>query len=103
MSCAIASFRDPAGRVVRWKGRVLRIVAPAGDGSLRRVLASAAMQRFLDDGSVVGTDRLDAAGAGRVLAAPEIAEAVGDAMGAAVYEHESGANDEVSTKYWEWK
>ena len=22
---------------------------------------------------------------------------------AAVYEHESGANDEVSTKYWEWK
>jgi 2-polyprenyl-3-methyl-5-hydroxy-6-metoxy-1,4-benzoquinol methylase len=56
----IASFRDPAGRVVAVDGRILRIVHQgAGAQDLEAFLASPAARDFLATGRVVATRLLD--------------------------------------------
>src|SRR5215217_6668385 len=56
----IASFRDPAGRLLILDGRVIRVVKKSAEPDLRAVLASDALNKFLAEGRLVRTDFLDA-------------------------------------------
>jgi predicted RNA methylase len=58
---APASFRDPAGRLFRIGGRIIRIVNSAGSPDLRGFLASRTSQRFAESGRLPGTEVLDPA------------------------------------------
>ncbi len=55
----IASFRDPSGRVLVLKDRVIRVVYSAGRADLEAFLASTTIQRAQDEGRAVTTRRLD--------------------------------------------
>ena len=60
-----ASFRDPAGFLFPYSGRILRFVKEAGVADYDAFTSSKAGRRSLESGDVVG---------GRVLSAPEVAE-----------------------------
>jgi SAM-dependent methyltransferase len=55
-----ASFRDPAGSVIRSGGRILRIVHPAFVADLETFLATGAARAFLDAGNLISSERLPA-------------------------------------------
>lgn len=59
----VASFRDPAGRVVVLSDQVVRVVQPEAVAQLQAFLSSATAKRALADGRLVGTQALDDAGA----------------------------------------
>jgi SAM-dependent methyltransferase len=82
----IASFRDPAGRVIAVDGRILRLVDQGGGSDLAAFLASPAAQELIGTGQVVATRVLDERERAAVRADPRLAEA---ARGAAqILEHE---------------
>ena len=58
---ATLSFRDPAGNVLRYGDRVLRMVNSLGAADLRAFLESPTGKRLMTNGRVVGTRALDAA------------------------------------------
>ena len=53
-----ASFRDPAGSLFHYQGRVLRIVNPLGAADLEAFLASPSGRRLMASGAVVSTRAL---------------------------------------------
>ncbi|MGH9492922.1 MAG: class I SAM-dependent methyltransferase [Terriglobales bacterium] len=57
-SAPAASFRDPAGQLFRFPGRIVRAVLPEGAADLNAFLASAAARRFTESGSLVPTEVL---------------------------------------------
>lgn len=52
-SAPAASFRDPAGQLFRYPGRLVRAVLPDGLPDLQAFLASAAARKFTDSGNLV--------------------------------------------------
>src|SRR5918911_1329601 len=85
----IASFRDPAGRLLILDGRVIRIVKESAEPDLRAALASAALNKFLAQGKLVRTDFLDADAVERMGARAELAGALdGDEEECVFVEHE---------------
>jgi SAM-dependent methyltransferase len=83
----IASFRDPAGRVLAVDGRILRLVhRGAGDSDLDAFLASPAAREFLATGRIVATRVLDERERAALCADPRLANAARDA--ATILEHE---------------
>jgi hypothetical protein len=55
----IASFRDPAGSVLRVEGLILRVINPAGVRDLNAVLQSPVAQKLIASGALVGTRAVD--------------------------------------------
>ena len=74
-----ASFRDPAGSLFRYQGRVLRVVNEIGVADLDAFLASKAGQKQMASGAVVRTRALDAAECRELLAELEGVEGVASA------------------------
>ncbi|HXE89543.1 MAG TPA: methyltransferase domain-containing protein [Terriglobales bacterium] len=54
-----ASFRDPAGRLFRIDGRILRLVQPDARADLEAFLASAVARRLAGEGRLVHTEVVD--------------------------------------------
>ncbi|HWT03631.1 MAG TPA: methyltransferase domain-containing protein [Pyrinomonadaceae bacterium] len=85
----IASFRDPAGRLLILDGRVIRVVKKSAEPDLRAALSSAALKKFLAEGKLVRTDFLDADEARALSARGEVASALEDGDGESLLvEHE---------------
>ena len=84
----VASFRDPAGSLLRLGGRILRVVNPAGVRDLNAILQSAAAQRLIKSGAVVGTRVLDESKTREVLANPAVRDVFDARLGQIVVEHE---------------
>jgi 2-polyprenyl-3-methyl-5-hydroxy-6-metoxy-1,4-benzoquinol methylase len=59
-SAPAASFRDPAGQLFRFPGRIVRAVRPEGAADLDAFLASAAARKFTQAGHLVRTETLSA-------------------------------------------
>jgi SAM-dependent methyltransferase len=55
-SAPAASFRDPAGQLFRFPGRIVRAVLPEGAADLSAFLASAAARKFTASGNLVRTE-----------------------------------------------
>ena len=55
----VASFRDPAGRLVSVDGRIIRIISKSYVSDVNAILASTTVQRFAGVGRFVRTDVLD--------------------------------------------
>uniref|UniRef100_Q01QK4 Methyltransferase type 12 n=1 Tax=Solibacter usitatus (strain Ellin6076) TaxID=234267 RepID=Q01QK4_SOLUE len=83
-----ASFRDPAGSLFRYEGRILRAVNPVGIADLEAFLASASGQKLMSSGSVSRARALDAAECERLLADSEIRELYGSRGARMILEHE---------------
>lgn len=58
-----ASFRDPAGRLVREHGQLIRIVSPEYADEYRSIFAAPWMHQLIDDGDVIQTVVVEDAGA----------------------------------------
>ena len=56
-----ASFRDPAGSLLHYQGRILRIVNPLGAADLEAFLASPSGRKLMASGAGVPTRALDPA------------------------------------------
>ena len=85
---ATLSFRDPAGSVVRYGDRVLRIVNALGAADLRAFLDSGTGKKLMAGGGVVGTRAMDAAESRTVLDELGIAEEYAQRGGEFVLEHD---------------
>ncbi len=83
-----SSFRDPGGRVLVHRARLLRIVHPSGIEDARAFLESPAGRRLLENGSVVATRPLDDREAAELLRDGSIAAATQGVAIAAIFEHE---------------
>jgi predicted nicotinamide N-methyase len=83
-----ASFRDPAGSLFRYQGRVLRVVNGIGVADLEAFLASQAGQKLMAAGAVVPTRALDAAECRELLADPAVRELYDARGGQTILEHE---------------
>ena len=83
-----ASFRDPAGSLFRYQGRVLRVVNAIGVADLEAFLASQAGQKLMAAGAVVPTRALDAAECRELLANPMVRELYDARGGQTILEHE---------------
>jgi SAM-dependent methyltransferase len=84
----IASFRDPAGRLLVADGRIVRIIQPAAEAELRSVLESGALRKFLAEGKLVSTELLDAAAAESLSAKDEVRGVLEDFGPHVFVEHE---------------
>ena len=83
-----ASFRDPAGSLFRYQGRVLRVVNAIGAADLEAFLASPSGQKLMAAGTVVPTRALDAAECRELLADPSVRELYDARGGQMILEHE---------------
>jgi hypothetical protein len=83
-----ASFRDPAGSLFRYQGRVLRVVNAIGAADLQAFLASASGRKLMASGTVVPTRALDAAECHDLLADPGVRELYDARGGQIILEHE---------------
>ena len=83
-----ASFRDPAGSLFRYQGRVLRVVNAIGAADLEAFLAAPSGQRLMVAGTVVPTRALDAAECRELLADPSVRELYDARGGQTILEHE---------------
>ena len=83
-----ASFRDPAGSLFRYQGRVLRVVNAIGAADLEAFLASPSGQKLMAAGTVVPTRALDAAECRALLADPSVRELYDARGGQMILEHE---------------
>ena len=83
-----ASFRDPAGSLFRYQGRVLRVVNAIGAADLQAFLASASGRKLMASGTVVPTRALDAAECRELLAEPSVRELYDGRGGRTILEHE---------------
>ena len=83
-----ASFRDPAGRVVVYRGRVLRIVNPSGLGDLSAFLDSSQGSKLTEEGKVIGTRKLLGDEVQALAADPALAALLMSVPSASVFEHE---------------
>ena len=83
-----ASFRDPAGSLFRYQGRVLRVVNAIGAADLEAFLAAPSGQKLMAAGTVVPTRALDAAECRELLADPAVRELYDARGGQTILEHE---------------
>ena len=83
-----ASFRDPAGSLFRYHGRVLRVVNALGAADLEAFLASPSGRKLMDSRAVVPTRALDAAECRDLLADPAVRQLYEARGGQIVLEHE---------------
>src|SRR5689334_13894518 len=83
-----ASFRDPAGCLVSWRGRILRAVNAAAMADLNAFLESKAARKHLEAGSVAGTRLLSAEEAASLRADPAVAPLLEAFAGGGIAEHE---------------
>jgi SAM-dependent methyltransferase len=67
-----ASFRDPAGSLLRFQDRILRVVSPAGVADLTAFLNSPVAHQLQSSGRVVGTRPIDDAELGELLDEPAV-------------------------------
>ena len=81
------SFRDPSGRLVVVKGRVLRIITTEGKPILDRFLSSAAAQNLVSGQRIVGTKVLGEAECRSLLETAELKACSDDIDVAMVVEH----------------
>src|SRR5256885_5695301 len=77
----VASFRDPAGRLLTVDGRIIRVVKDEGLRDLRAFLASKAGRKLMAAGKVVRTEFLDPE-SDPVYASPEVQALCAAAPGA---------------------
>jgi ribosomal protein L11 methylase PrmA len=83
-----SSFRDPSGRVVLYRDRVLRIVNPAGLSDLTAFLSSSAGAKLVQDGLVIGTSQLSDEETRVVFSDPSFAGLTSHGEAATVFEHD---------------
>jgi 2-polyprenyl-3-methyl-5-hydroxy-6-metoxy-1,4-benzoquinol methylase len=83
-----ASFRDPAGSLFPYRGRILRVVNGTGAADLEAFLASQAGRKLMAAGAVVPTRALDAAECRELLADPSVRELYDARGGQMILEHE---------------
>ena len=83
-----ASFRDPAGTVFAWNGRIFRIVNPSGVPDLNSFLASSLGKQCVEQGRVVRTEVLSDGDTQSLLASPDVRRLFDGASGQMVLEHE---------------
>jgi len=83
-----ASFRDPAGAVFQWDGRILRAVNGAGAADLNAFLSSKSGTRAMQEGLVTGTRELSAREMRTVLAHAEVSDFFEGISGEMILEHE---------------
>ncbi len=83
----VASFRDPAGRLLTVDGRIIRVVKDEGLRDLRTFLASKAGRKLMAAGKVVRTEFLDPE-SDPVYASPDVRALRDAAPGALAVEHE---------------
>ena len=87
-SSLTASFRDPAGSLFRYQGRVLRVVNSIGAADLEAFLAAPSGQKLMNGGGVVRTRALDAAERKDLLSDPAVRELYEARGGQMILEHE---------------
>ena len=87
-SAPAASFRDPAGQLFRFSGRIVRAVLPQGAADLDAFLASAAARKFAESGRLVGTESLSAEGLAQAIGATESQTLLAAFPGAIFLDHE---------------
>ncbi|HEY1493957.1 MAG TPA: SAM-dependent methyltransferase, partial [Candidatus Solibacter sp.] len=83
-----ASFRDPAGSLFRYQGRILRAVNSVGIADLEGFLASPSGQKLMTGGGVVRTRSLDAGECDQLLADSAIRELYTARDARIILEHE---------------
>jgi SAM-dependent methyltransferase len=87
-SVSAASFRDPAGQLFRFPGRIVRAVLPAGAADLNAFLTSSAARKFAESGHLVRTEVLSAEQLTEVIGAAESQSLRAGFPGATFLEHE---------------
>jgi hypothetical protein len=87
-SLGAASFRDPAGSVFPFQGRILRVVNPAGAADLTAFLAAPSGQKLMASGSVAATRELAPNETTALLADPGVRALFDARAGQMVLEHE---------------
>ena len=83
-----ASFRDPAGSLFHYQGRILRIVNALGAADLEAFLASPSGRQLMASGAVVPTRALSPAECRELLADPDVRQLYEARDGQIVLEHE---------------
>jgi SAM-dependent methyltransferase len=83
-----ASFRDPAGSLFHYQGRVLRVVNAIGAADLEAFLMSQSGQKLMAAGTVIPTRALGAAECRELLSEPAIRELYDARGGQMVLEHD---------------
>ena len=83
-----ASFRDPAGSLFHYQGRVLRVVNAIGAADLEAFLASQSGQKLMAAGTVVPTRALEAAESRELLSDPSVRALYQARDGRMILEHE---------------
>jgi SAM-dependent methyltransferase len=94
-----ASLRDPAGRLFRYQGRILRLVNTAAAESLKEALDIPAARQWLEEGHLAATRFLDEQECRTLLSDPEIAALAASVPDPVLLEH--GAI-EFPTFPYEW-
>jgi SAM-dependent methyltransferase len=84
-----ASFRDPAGQLFRFPGRIVRAVLPAGSADLDAFLASAAARSFTQAGSLVRTEAISPQRLAEAVGAERAQPLLAAFPGATFLEHET--------------
>ena len=87
-SAPAASFRDPAGQLFRFPGRIVRTVLPEGTEDLNAFLASDAARKFTDSGSLVRSEVLPAARLEEAISAEPARQLLAAFPSATFLEHE---------------
>src|SRR5450432_3389518 len=82
------SFRDPAGRCCSFQGRVLRFVAADAVLEFEKFLQTGCAQKFVTQGKLVASRKLDEKEVARLQEAPELASIFAAKKIGAVFEHE---------------
>ncbi len=75
-----ASFRDPAGRLFAWKGRILRSVNVGGVDTLAAVASSHAVASAIGKGAVIGMRVLDRSERDELLREPAVQLLCGESV-----------------------
>ncbi|MEO8372048.1 MAG: SAM-dependent methyltransferase, partial [Candidatus Solibacter sp.] len=83
-----ASFRDPAGSLFRYQGRILRVVNALGAADLEAFLGAPSGKKLMASGTVVPTRRLNDAECSELLADPSVRELYQARGGQMILEHE---------------
>jgi hypothetical protein len=83
-----ASFRDPAGSLIAYQGRILRVVNPSGAGDLTAFLASKSGLKLMSSGRVIPTRELTDNERATLLADPALREFYALRGGQIILEHE---------------
>ena len=88
-SVSASSFRDPAGGVFRFEGRILRVVNPIGQGDLTAFLHSTRGQKALESGQVAASKILSDSETASLRANPAIERLFTAHHGQMLIEHEA--------------